>query len=165
WNQQQRSKQGGRFPNKLGRAFKHRLELVKLPIGCVAAGKACREFQLTDEWIERAVGVIGRAKELETGGWDHSQAVAKGLRHSRFAHSRRCRQENDLAVTFVSTLPALTDHADLVAPANQRRHALTGSGREAADGAVLADDCPDVRRLWNSLQGLQSEIFVVERGA
>lgn len=93
------------------------------------------------------------------------KALAKGPCQPRLGHSRWRRQKNDLAVALVNTVPTLPHRADFVGAADQRHHALAGSSREAADGAILADDCPDAGRPWNPLEGLRPKIFVAEGGA
>ena len=162
---QQRPDQRRRLVQFLGALSKQRLELGEPVPGFVMGSEARRSLELSDDRVKRAVGVVGGAEIAQREVRLARQLLTKGVYQPRFADARLARDQDHLAVAVLGPAPALQQHGQLVLTSDQRRHALSMEGLEAAIGGAFALDTESGDRLCEALDAGWTEVGQLEQTA
>jgi hypothetical protein len=82
-------------------------ELIQHRVRAVVATQPCRTFELLDHRVERAVHMIGGAEIAQPRVRRGVQSLKERSDQPRLANAWFARQQNRLAVSSLSQLPAL----------------------------------------------------------
>jgi hypothetical protein len=111
---EQGGEQGQDLVQRLVRWLEQRFELGQLRFRRIVAVQARRPPQLGDDWIKRAVGMLGRAVKAEWRVRLVTETLAQRPEQARFADTRLAREQDHLALTVLGPPPALEQYAELV---------------------------------------------------
>ena len=138
------------------------LELVELG-GCrLVAAESERPFERVDGGIERTIDVVRRALQSQRAVDLVRQALAQRIHDARLADPRLSRQQHHLAVALLRQVPAFGEKSDLLLAPHEGRQPRPGSGLEAAGGVAHPDDAPGAGGLGNALEGMLTQVRVLE---
>src|SRR5215470_2164590 len=121
-------------------------------------------FQLSDEWIERAILMVRRAEITQPCVWLALDPHRQGRGQPRLADPRLARDQHYSAFARVRLLPAAQQQVELfVAP--DQGCGLGAQGLKATEDLAFAEDAPGALRLSKAGERLRPEILDREQRA
>ena len=95
--------------------------MSSLRVGAVVAHESRRPFELRDEGVERAVGVIGGAEIAQLRMRPGGDLLCKRRQQARLADAGLAAEQHDLALSRCCAMPPFEQEGELCLPADQRR--------------------------------------------
>ncbi len=126
----------------LGALGEQSFELVQPGLGRVVAGEAGRALQQTDDRIEGAGGVIGRAVVAERRVRLVGELLAQRLDEPRLADPGLAGEQHHLALAVRGAPPAREQQMQLFLATDERDEVSAAQRLEAAFGQACAHDPP-----------------------
>src|SRR5207237_6845696 len=127
-----------------------RVVVLQLPPG--------EPLPVLDDWIERAVRVIGRAAEGDPRQPFGVHRAAQGVDQRRFADARLAADEDDLAVALLlGLLPGAAQQPDLLVAADEREIRRRGFELGLLLLILQAGDAPDLHRFGDAFERVRAE--------
>src|SRR6516162_10868525 len=122
-------------------------------------------LQLTNDEIERAVGVLRQAKVAQASVGFAGEPFQKRSGEPRFADAGLPRNQDNLAFAALGTPPAAEKHLELLLTPDQGGQTLATQGLEATLDRAGSDCCPGPNRSGETLETVRAKVFKLEQGA
>jgi hypothetical protein len=149
-----------------GRSLRqHGIELVQLRACIILMREARGALQLTNDGIERAVGVLRRAEVAQASVGFTPEPFQKRGGEPRFADAGLPRNQDDLAFAAPCSLPAAEQDLELLLTPDQGGQTLAMQRFEAALDHTGSDCCPGPNRSGETLETVRAKVFKLEQGA
>ena len=161
---QQRRQQRGALGDIVNTLTQQRFQFLEQHLRTVGRVKASGMLEVSDDRVERDIGMRGRALEAQPHILRFGQALLKLPYDARLADPGFARQQDRLAFTGGGALEAFEQQGEFVLAADEPGEPRAAR-LEAAFDRPLGENLPSTHRFGDALELLRAEIVENEGGA